>query len=123
MIKTNTIYVITHCESCYNQKGIFTGRINSVLSGKGHKHARQLAQQLKNTDIDIAYSSSLDRTKQTLKHILKYHPNTKVYIDDRIIERDYGKLSGKSKTEYAKNYPDLFPKKNDELGRHETQNI
>ena len=103
------IYILTHCQSCYNNLGIFTGRVDSVLTQKGHKHAKRLAKQLKNASIDIAFVSPLTRTKQTLKHILKYHPETKIFVDDRIIERDYGKLSKKSKAKYKRENPDLHP--------------
>lgn len=104
-----TIYVLTHCESCYNRLGIFTGRINSKLTENGHRHAARIANDLKNDKIDIAYTSPLLRTKQTLKHILVYHKDTKVMVDERLIERDYGELSRKSKEKYKREHPDLFP--------------
>ncbi|NMD00465.1 MAG: histidine phosphatase family protein [Bacteroidales bacterium] len=104
-----TIYILTHCESCYNRLGIFTGRINSRLTKNGHRHAARIARELKNKRIDMAYTSPLLRTKQTLTHILVYHKNTKVMVDKRLIERDYGQLSRKSKEKYKKEHPDLFP--------------
>lgn len=97
-----TIYTVVHCESCYNRDGIFTGQVDSVLTETGHQHAIELAKKLKKAEISIAYRSSLTRTKQTLEHILAYHPETKVVIDDRIIERDYGELS-KLKKQNIKN--------------------
>ena len=103
------LFVITHCESCYNKRGIFTGRIDSKLTPKGYRFTKKIAERLKNEKIDVAYSSSLSRSKQTLKYIMKYHPKTKVVIDDRIIERDYGELSRKSKKKYEKEHPDLYP--------------
>ncbi len=109
MKKTLNLFVLTHCESCYNKRGIFTGRVNSKLTKGGHKHAKRLAKKLKNERIDRAYSSSLKRARQTLTHILKYHPKTQVFIDERIIERDYGELSRKSKAKYAREHPDLYP--------------
>jgi len=108
--KKTKIYVVTHCETCYNRRGIFTGRINSRLTPDGKKHAILLAVKLKNKKIDIAYISSLIRTKQTLNYILKYHKGIPVKVDDRLIERDYGDLSGKSKEKYKREHPDLFPK-------------
>jgi len=104
-----TLYVITHCESCFNQKQIFTGRINSHLTKSGLDHAKEMAKLLKSTQIDVAIHTSLDRTKETLDIILKYHPKTQVEIDDRFIERDYGDLSGKSKLKYQQEHPDLYP--------------
>ena len=109
MSTKNKLFVITHCESCYNKQGIFTGRIDSVLTPNGRIHAKQIAEKLKNQNIDVLYTSPLRRTKQTAKYILKYHPKTKVITDKRMIERDYGKLSGKSKAKYKKDYPKLYP--------------
>jgi len=109
MDKNITLYVITHCESCYNRKNIFTGRINSVLTKRGHEHAKILAERLKNIEIGIAYTSPLTRARQTLRHILKYHPETKVVVDKRIIERDYGELSRKSKEKFKRENPKLYP--------------
>lgn len=109
MKKKINLYVLTHCESDYNKRGIFTGRVDSKLTKNGHDHAKTLAHKLKNHDIDLAFTSSLSRAKQTLKHLLKYHPETKVVVDDRLIERDYGELSRKSKKKYQREHPDLFP--------------
>jgi broad specificity phosphatase PhoE len=103
------LFVLTHCESCYNKRGIFTGRVDSVLTPSGHEHAQRLADRLKDEKIDVVYVSPLTRAKQTLRYILKYHPNAKVIVDKRITERDYGRLSKKSKTKYRQKYPDLFP--------------
>lgn len=104
----NKIYVLTHCESCYNRRGIFTGIINSKLTEEGKRQAKQRAKKLKNKQIDVAFSSSLTRAKQTLFCIIKYHPGAKVVIDDRIIERDYGLLAGKSKEKYKYEHSNLF---------------
>lgn len=103
------LYVLIHTESYYNAKRLFSGHINSRLTEKGHKQAQELAQKLADKKIDIAYISPLKRTRQTLKHILKYHPKTKIIVDERIIERDYGNLSRKSKVKYRKEHPDLYP--------------
>jgi len=103
------LYVITHCETCYNRKGIFTGRVNSILTKHGHDHAKHLAEKLKNYQIDLAYTSPLTRNRQTLKHILKYHKKTPTIVDSRIIERDYGELARKSKNKYQQEHPDLYP--------------
>lgn len=109
MKDTRNLFVITHCESCYNKLGIFTGMIDSVLTRAGRKHAKDLADKLKNEKIDILYTSPLKRSKQTLKYIRKYHLKAKVIVDKRIVERDYGKLSGKSKSKYKREHPKLYP--------------
>jgi 2,3-bisphosphoglycerate-dependent phosphoglycerate mutase len=68
-----------------------------------------MAALIKDVSIGIAYRSSLVRTRETLDHILIFHPETRVIVDDRIIERDYGELTGKSKLKYAREHPDLYP--------------
>jgi probable phosphoglycerate mutase len=103
------LYIITHCESCFNEKHIFTGRLNSHLTPDGIKHAQKMANELQNAKIDLAIHTSLDRTKETLDYILKFHPNAIVEIDDRIIERDYGDLSGNNNDKYQREHPDLYP--------------
>lgn len=103
------LYLITHCESCFNKRGIFTGRVNSHLTKNGIRHARKMALTLKDETIDLAIHTSLVRTKETLKLILKYHPHCHVEVDDRIIERDYGDLSRKSKKKYQRDNPELYP--------------
>jgi 2,3-bisphosphoglycerate-dependent phosphoglycerate mutase len=91
------IYLFRHGETYYNEKHIFTGWKDSKLSPKGIKQAKIIAKKLKNKKIDIAYQTRLSRSKDTLKEVLKYHPECKeVITDDRMIERSYGKLQGKS---------------------------
>ena len=103
------LYVLIHTETYYNEKRLFSGHIDSFLTERGHKQAMSLAEGLADKKIDIAYISPLRRTKQTLKYILKYHDNVKIITDKRIIERDYGELSRKSKVKYRKENPDLYP--------------
>ncbi|OGJ40592.1 MAG: hypothetical protein A2378_01915 [Candidatus Pacebacteria bacterium RIFOXYB1_FULL_44_10] len=90
--------------------GIFTGRADSKLTPVGHEHAKRIAKKLANKRIDLAFISPLIRTKETVKHIQKYHPHMKIVVDPRLIERDYGTLSRKSKKKYQKEHPDLYPK-------------
>lgn len=102
------LYVIIHTETYYNKKRVFCGRLNSKLTPLGHKQAQNFAKKLKDKKIDLAIISPLTRSRQTLKPILKYHPDMKVWIDARIIERDYGKLSRKSKIKYRNSHPNLY---------------
>ena len=105
----NKLYILLHCETCYNKQGIFCGRANIELTKVGHEHAQELAKQLKKKKIDLAFISPLKRSKETLQHILKSHPETKVKIDWRITERDYGDLTHLVKKEYEKDHPKLYP--------------
>lgn len=95
--KYSTIYVFRHTETYDNFRRIFSGRRESRLTSKGIKQARDLAQKLKNKKIDLFIISPLIRCKQTIKPIKKYHQRAKIISEKLLLERDYGKLSGKSK--------------------------
>ena len=102
------IYVFRHGETTDNKRKIFSGFRNPGLTEKGLKDARVLAKKLKDARIDLAYVSHLKRMKTTMKEVLKYHASAKIIVDDRIIERCYGKLQGTSKTKLAKENPKKF---------------
>ena len=48
------------------------------------------------------------RAKKTLKIFLKNHADVPVFVDDRLIERCYGELQGKSKRKLAAEKPEWF---------------
>ena len=93
----NKIYLFRHGETYYNKNKFFTGWKDSKLTPQGILNAKHIAQQLKNKKIDVAIHTSLSRSKDSLKYVLEFHPECKTIIkDDRIIERSYGGLEGKS---------------------------
>jgi len=60
-----------------------------------------VAKQLKGKEIDVAYHTRLSRSKNTLKEVLKFHPECNVVlVDDRMIERNYGVVQGISHKKY-----------------------
>ncbi len=89
------IYLFRHGETTYNRDKKFTGFHNPPLTKKGIKQANIIAKKLKNKKFQIAFQTRLKRSRQTLKKILKYHPECRlIKKDDRIIERNYGQLNG-----------------------------
>lgn len=91
------IYLFRHGQTYYNKRGIFTGWKNSNLTPQGIRDAKEVADKLKNKKFQIAFYTHLSRSMQTLKYVLKYHPECKKLIkDDRMIERSYGILEGTS---------------------------
>lgn len=99
------IYLFRHGSTKYNQDGVFTGWTNVKLSNKGKKNAEKIAKKLKNKKIDLAFCTSLDRSKDTLKIILKNHPECNIImIDDRMIERNYGDLEKKKHSTIIKKF-------------------
>ena len=97
------IYLFRHGQTFYNKKKIFTGWKDSKLTNEGIKNAKIISLKLKNKKIQTAFHSSLSRSKDTLKEVLKYHPECKIIVeDDRIIERSYGNIQGISHKEFIK---------------------
>ncbi len=97
------IYVFRHGESKDNKARRFSGWRDTQLTGLGKKQAQTLAKKLERKQIDVCIVSRLSRSKETAQIALQYHQNIKYELDDRIIERDYGDLSGKSKVKLMKN--------------------
>jgi len=98
------IYLFRHGQTTYNRDGRFTGFHDPGLTNLGIKQANIIAKKLKNKKFHIAFESRLRRSKQTLKIVLKYHPECKKIIeDDRIIERNYGRLNGTTHNQFIKN--------------------
>lgn len=89
------IYLFRHGQTYFNRDKRFTGWKDSKLTPKGIEDAKKIALKLKNKKIDAAFQTHLSRSKDTLKYVLKYHPECKVIItNDQMIERSYGKFQG-----------------------------
>ena len=100
-----TIYLFRHGQTYYNQSGRFTGDIDSHLTTQGIKDAKKIAEKLKGKKINYAFQTHLSRSRDTLKYVLRYHLECKKIIeDDRMMERDYGKLKGKYHSTIMKEY-------------------
>lgn len=96
--KFPTVFVFRHAETFDNFNRIFSGRRDSPLTPNGIKQAKELAKKLEDKRLDIAYTSPLSRCKDTLKEVLFYHPLARVVVENLLVERDYGNLTGMSKS-------------------------
>lgn len=95
--KFSTLYVFRHTQTHDNFRRIFSGRRQSRLTEQGIRQAKLLARKLKNKKIDLFIISPLVRCQQTVKPIKKEHPRAKLKKEKLLTERDYGRLTGKSK--------------------------
>lgn len=103
-----TIYLFRHGQTEYNKKGIFTGWSDADLTEDGIAECKTIADQLKGVVPTKAYASDLKRAQKTLYLVLDGR-KVQVVVDPRIKERDYGDLTGKSKTETKRLHPKEFP--------------
>ena len=99
------IYIFRHGETNFNRSKRFTGRVNSRLIPEGIEQANLMAEKLRKKTFQIAFKTSLSRSSNSLKIVLRYHPECKrVIVDDRMIERSYGDLERKYHRTVIKKY-------------------
>ena len=105
------MYIFRHGESEDNANFIFSGWRDSKLTEKGRKQAEALAPKLKDKKIDMLISSPQIRAVETMQIAISQNLLAKtleIIKDDRIKERGYGDLQGKSKLELQLEDPELL---------------
>jgi 2,3-bisphosphoglycerate-dependent phosphoglycerate mutase len=102
------LFVFRHAETTDNSRSLFSGWRDPVLTSKGLLQAQEISKQLSKQEIDYAFTSHLKRARKTLEIVLKKHDYAHVFVDDRLIERCYGELQGKSKRKLAAEKPEWF---------------
>jgi 2,3-bisphosphoglycerate-dependent phosphoglycerate mutase len=105
------LYIVRHGQTVFNASGTktFTGWIDVDISEVGVQQATDIAQMLKGIHFDRAYTSRLKRAANTLKILLEpHHYEVPVIVDDRIIERSYGDLSGQLHSDVKEKHPDMY---------------
>ena len=91
------VYLFRHGKTFFNARGIFTGWRDSKLTSEGIMDAKKVGDILKKKKFQVAFQTRLSRSKDTLKYVLKFHPECKKIItDNRMIERSYGIFEGTS---------------------------
>ncbi len=89
------LILVRHGETFENVKGISQGHLNSQLTPKGIQQAQEIALFLKGKKIDYAFSSDLDRAKNTLMEILTFHKRVSPVLTKMLREQSKGIYEGK----------------------------
>ena len=87
------IYVVRHGETNSNLAGIVSGRSDEELNENGIKQAQDINLKIADMKFADVYVSPMKRTIQTAEIVV---PEYKYIIDDRLAERELGKLKGYS---------------------------
>ena len=95
------IILVRHAKTDYNCKGIMQGRSNILLNDIGRRDAKELRDKLRDIKIDYCYMSPLVRCVETAFIVIG--DRAEMIRDDRLIERDLGKLEGKDRSTYDVN--------------------
>ena len=105
------IHFVRHGKTSYNQNKQIQGSSDIPLSDIGIAQAQEFNSIDFLPTYDIAYHSSLVRTKETLDILLeKVENKPKVLMSDLIKERAYGVFEGLKDCEIEEKYPDTFKK-------------
>lgn len=91
------IYVVRHGQTDYNVQHLFQGHLDIPLNEIGIAQAKETAQKFKNIKIDCILVSPLKRTIQTAEYINSI-AKANLIIDDRLIERSFGDMEGRTNT-------------------------
>ncbi len=100
--KSIELLFLRHAHSEANEREILAGRVEPIrLSKKGREQSLQLQDYLADFNPDQIYSSPLLRCQETIKRAFPAWQE-KLVLDERIIEMDYGKWSGKKLKKLSK---------------------
>lgn len=102
-----TIIIIRHGETDWNVEGRYQGQADPSLNQRGFKQAHKLAGELTNSDLELIYTSPLQRSFQTAQ-IIADHLHIPLYTDARLSEINQGEWQTRLRAEIEGLYPDLF---------------
>lgn len=107
-MKKSIICFIRHGQTDWNTKGLMQGRDDVPLNSEGIKQAIDASKELfialekSSFKFDKIYSSPLSRASVTANTIASAIGMDNVILDERLIERDFGILSGGHYDRYSK---------------------
>ena len=101
------LIIVRHAEAEGNVNRVFHGWTDSEITGKGHIQARLVAERLKNTHIDVLYSSSLKRTLQTAAYIARAK-ELPIIRTDKLKEINGGKWENMPWAVLPKKWPEEY---------------
>lgn len=97
------LVLVRHGESIWNAQGLWTGLRDISLSEKGKEEAQAAAETVRDIHFQIAFTSVLNRAKETLNEMEQVLGISLPTIENAALnERDYGDYTGKNKWEIRK---------------------
>lgn len=100
------VILIRHCEAEGNVKQIFQGHTDAPITENGRRQLELLALRLRNTKIDVLYSSPLVRAYETAVAINQYH-NLPILQEQGLMELDGGEWEGIPWTDLPEKFPEM----------------
>lgn len=120
------IYLTRHGQTLWNIEKRLQGRGNSPLTEEGIERAKELRDRIKDINIDIIYSSPIERAFSTA-NIIKGDKNIEVVTEDGLMEMCFGDYEGRITDEVKKENPNwdisLIMKGNIDLAAPNGENL
>lgn len=102
-----SIYLIRHGETEWNIEGRYQGQADPPLNSNGLLQAKDLVNELHDSEIQVLYTSPLLRTRQTA-NILAAELEIPVIDEPRLMEIHQGDWQTRLRSEIEDLYPELF---------------
>ncbi len=102
------LIVLRHGQSEWNLQNRFTGWVDVDLTEQGVQEAKKAGELLRDYQIDVLYTSNLQRAQKTADLALASAGIAvdEIHRDEALNERHYGDLQGLNKAETAEKYGD-----------------
>ena len=111
------IYLIRHGQSEWNVLNKIQGQVNTELTGLGRRQGQAIGQRLVNSNINIIYSSDLNRALDTAEIIAK-RINKPLIISEALREINFGVWEGLTGIDLKKEY-----KEEEEIWRNSPEKL
>ena len=98
------LYIIRHGKTDWNNLWKIQGRTDIPLNEEGRAMAERAAEEYKDINFDIAFSSPLIRARETAEILLKDR-DIPIITDDRLMEMSFGAYEGFEKCFDSPNCP------------------
>lgn len=102
-----TILLARHGQSDWNAAKRWQGHADRPLTDVGRAQARELAERLTSIDLDVVYSSDLERARETAE-IVAAAKRVPVRIERDLREVDVGSWSGLTRAEAEERFPAAY---------------
>ncbi|MBI4973839.1 histidine phosphatase family protein [Candidatus Roizmanbacteria bacterium] len=99
------IIIVRHGQTAENKKRILQGHLDTLLDETGKKQAEEVAETLKNEDIEAFFSSDLKRALHTAEAVISKHSGKKIHATHLLREKHFGKFQGMTFGEVGRYLP------------------
>ena len=101
------LILVRHGKTDWNEIGRCQGISDVPLNANGREQASKLAKSLKDENLDVIYSSDLQRALSTAEKVAEYH-DLEINIDQGLREMDQGVFEGLEFTHIREKYSDVL---------------